>query len=62
MDCSSVFRFVDYTVYAIPLEALEPVILALVKVEEYMNVKEISPEDRSNLFVILGRFAHLVKR
>ncbi|MFM7911673.1 MAG: hypothetical protein ACKO9W_05770, partial [Bacteroidota bacterium] len=33
----TVFRFVDYTVYAIPLEALEPVILALVKVEEYMN-------------------------
>jgi len=58
----TVFRFVDYTVYAIPLEALEPVILALVKVEEYMNVKEISPEDRRNLFVILGRFAHLVKR
>jgi hypothetical protein len=58
----TVFRFVDYTVYVIPLEALEPVILSLVKVDEFMNVKEISPEDRRNLFVILGRFAHLLKR
>ncbi|MBU6274922.1 MAG: hypothetical protein KGP34_08390, partial [Bacteroidetes bacterium] len=58
----TVFRFVDYTVYVIPVEALEPVILSLMKVDEYLNVKEISPEDRRNLFVILGRFAHLVKR
>jgi hypothetical protein len=27
-----------------------------------MDVKEISPEDRRNIFVILGRFAHLTKR
>jgi hypothetical protein len=58
----TVFRFVDYTVYVIPVEALEPVILSLVKVDEYLNVKEISPEDRRNIFVILGRFAHLTKR
>jgi hypothetical protein len=58
----TVFRFIEYTVYVIPVEALEPVILSLVKVEEYMNVKEISPEDRRNIFVILGRFAHLTKR
>jgi hypothetical protein len=58
----TVFRFIEYTVYVIPIEALEPVILSLVKVEEYMNVKEISPEDRRNIFVILGRFAHLTKR
>jgi len=58
----TVFRFIEYTVYVIPMEALEPVILSLVKVEEYMNVKEISPEDRRNIFVILGRFAHLTKR
>ncbi len=58
----TVFRFIEYTVYVIPVEALEPVILSLVKVEDYMNVKEISPEDRRNIFVILGRFAHLTKR
>lgn len=58
----TVFRFVDYTVYVIPMEALEPVILSLMKVDEYLNVKEISPEDRRNIFVILGRFAHLTKR
>ena len=58
----TVFRFIEYTVYVIPVEALEPIILSLVKVEEYMNVKEISPEDRRNIFVILGRFAHLTKR
>ena len=58
----TVFRFVDYTVYVIPVEALEPVILSLMKVDEYLNVKEISPEDRRNIFVILGRFAHLTKR
>ena len=58
----TVFRFIEYTVYVIPVEALEPVILSLVKVDEYLNVKEISPEDRRNIFVILGRFAHLTKR
>jgi len=58
----TVFRFVDYTVFVIPVEALEPVILSLMKVDEYLNVKEISPEDRRNIFVILGRFAHLTKR
>ena len=58
----TVFRFIEYTVYVIPIEALEPVILSLVKVDEYLNVKEISPEDRRNIFVILGRFAHLTKR
>ncbi|NBU72295.1 MAG: hypothetical protein EBS53_12765 [Bacteroidetes bacterium] len=58
----TVFRFVEYHVYVIPVEALEPVILSMVRVQEFMDVKEISPEDRRNIFVILGRFAHLTKR
>jgi hypothetical protein len=58
----TVFRFVEYNVYVIPVEALEPVILSMVRVQDFMNVKEISPEDRRNIFVILGRFAHLTKR
>jgi hypothetical protein len=57
-----VYNFSDHTVYVIAVDALEPVILSLKKIEEYEFAKELTPEDRSNICRILGRFAHLSKR
>ena len=57
-----VYRHGEHNVYIISVDALEPVILALKKIEEYEFAKELSPEDRENICRILGRFAHLSKR
>lgn len=57
-----VFRFPDYTVYIISVDALEPLILNLKKIEEYEFAKELTPEDRNNICRVIGRFAHLSKR
>lgn len=52
----------DYRVYIISLDALEPIILSLKKIEEYEEFKDLSPEDRENICRVLGKFAHLSKR
>lgn len=57
-----VYRHGEHNVYIISVDALEPLILALKKIEEYEFAKELSPEDRENICRILGRFAHLSKR
>lgn len=57
-----VYKFPDYTVYIISIDALEPVILNLKRIEEYEFAKELTPEDRNNICRVLGRFAHLSKR
>jgi hypothetical protein len=57
-----VFRHGDHTVYLISVDALEPVILSLKKIEEYEFAKELTPDDRENICRVLGRFAHLSKR
>jgi hypothetical protein len=57
-----VYRHGEHNVYIISVDALEPVILGLKKIEEYEFAKELSPEDRENICRILGRFAHLSKR
>ncbi len=57
-----VYRHGEHNVFIISSDALEPVILALKKIEEYEFAKELSPEDRENICRILGRFAHLSKR
>jgi hypothetical protein len=57
-----VYRHGEHNVYIISVDALEPVILALKKIEEYEFAEELSPEDRENICRILGRFAHLSKR
>jgi hypothetical protein len=57
-----VFRHGDHNVYIISVDALEPIILGLKKIEEYEFAEQLSPEDRENICRVLGRFAHLSKR
>lgn len=57
-----VYKYGDHNVYIISIDALEPVILSLKKIEEYEFVDQLSPEDRENICRVLGRFAHLSKR
>jgi len=52
----------DYQVYVVTHECLEPVVLALRKVEEYQFVDQLSPEDRENICHVIGKFAHATKR
>lgn len=55
-------KLADYTVYVISLDALEPVILALKKIEEYEFADQLSPEERENICRVIGKFVHLSKR
>src|SRR6195952_4603531 len=57
-----VYKHSDHNVYIISVDALEPVILSLKKVEEYEFADQLTPEDRENICRVLGRFAHLSKR
>lgn len=52
----------DYNVFIITKDALEPVILALRKIEDYEFVDQLSPEERENICRIIGKFAHTTKR
>ncbi|PLX18481.1 MAG: hypothetical protein C0601_04500 [Candidatus Muiribacterium halophilum] len=52
----------DYSVYVITPDSLEPVILALKKIEEYEFTDKLSPEERDSVCRILGSFLHLSKR
>lgn len=52
----------DYSVYIITKDSLEPIILALKKIEEYEFAEKLSPEDRDNICRVIGKFAHTTKR
>jgi hypothetical protein len=52
----------DYTVYVVTLDALEPLILSLKRIEAYEFVHQLSPEERENICRIVGKFAHIAKR
>ena len=52
----------DYHVFIVTHECLEPVILALRKVEDYEFAEQLDPEDRENLCRVIGKFAHATKR
>lgn len=56
------FRLGDYTVYVISIDSLEPVILALRRIEDYEFAGQLSPEERENICRIIGKFVHLSKR
>ena len=58
----AVYNMADYNVYVVSVDVLEPLILALCKIEEYEFAEQLSPEDRENICRILGKFAHLSKR
>ena len=57
-----VYPLADYDVFVVSLDALEPIILSLKKVEEYEFADKLNPEDRENICRVLGKFAHLSKR
>lgn len=56
------YKLADYTVYVISLDALEPIMLALKKIEEYEFAEQLSPEERENICRVIGKFVHLSKR
>ncbi len=56
------YDMADWQVYVVTHECLEPVVLALKKVEDYEFAEQLSPEDRENLCRVIGKFAHATKR
>ncbi|HET9053789.1 MAG TPA: hypothetical protein VFM90_06445, partial [Cyclobacteriaceae bacterium] len=56
------YQLSDYNVYVISVDALEPVIIALQKIEAYEFAEKLSPEDRDNICRVIGKFVHLSKR
>lgn len=58
-----VYRVGDgITVYVVTRDCIEPIILALKKVEDYEFIDQLSPEDRENISHIIGKFVHATKR
>jgi hypothetical protein len=56
------YRMGDYNVYVVTIDALEPIILALRKIEDYEFTEQLTPEERENICRIIGKFAHTAKR
>jgi len=56
------YDMADWQVYVVTRDCLEPVVLALRKVEDYEFAEQLSPEDRENLCRVIGKFAHATKR
>jgi hypothetical protein len=56
------FDLADWHVYVVTHDCLEPVILALRKIEDYEFAEQLNPEDRENLCRVIGKFAHATKR
>ena len=56
------YNMSDYNVYVITLDALEPIVLSLRKIEEYEFADKLSPDDRENICRVIGKFAHSTKR
>ena len=56
------FNMADYKVFIVTIDALEPIILCLQKIEEYEFIEQLSPEERDNVCRVIGKFAHMTKR
>ena len=56
------YDMADWQVYVVTHDSIEPVILALRKIEDYEFAEQLSPEDRENLCRVIGKFAHATKR
>lgn len=52
----------DYQVFVVTLDALEPIILSLLKIEAYEFTEQLSPEERAQISRVIGKFAHAAKR
>lgn len=57
-----VYRMGDYNVYVITIDALEPVILSLKRIENYEFIDQLTPDERENICRIIGKFSHTAKR
>lgn len=51
-----------YKVHVIPVEAIEPIILTLRKIEDYELAEDLDPELKDNLIKVLGKVSHDIKR
>ena len=58
----TVYRIGEVRVYVVTTDSIEPIILALKKIEEYTFVEQLSPEDRENICQVIGKFVHASKR
>jgi len=56
------YDLADLHVYVVTYDCLEPIILALRKIEEYEFAEKLSPEDRESICRVIGKFAHATKR
>lgn len=56
------YKMGDYNVYIVTIDALEPIILSLRKIEDYEFVGQLTPDERENICRIIGKFAHTAKR
>ncbi len=56
------YRMADYNVYIVTLDALEPIILSLKKIEDYEFAEQLTPDERENICRIIGKFTHTAKR
>jgi hypothetical protein len=56
------YRMGDYNVYVVTIDALEPIILSLQKIEYYEFAEQLTPDERENICRIIGKFAHTAKR
>lgn len=64
LEClrQNTYQLADFTVYVISPDSLEPVMLALKKIENYEFAQQLTPEERENICRVIGKFAHLTKR
>jgi len=56
------FNLGNFNVFVITVDALEPVIASLKKLEEYEFAEQMSPEDRQSICRIVGSYIYLTKR
>ena len=56
------YRMGDYNVFVVKVDALEPIILSLKKIEDYEFAEQLTPDERENICRIIGKFAHTAKR
>ena len=56
------YNMVDYRVYVVSVDSLEPIILNLLRIEAYEFAEQLSPEEREDICRIIGKFAHATKR
>jgi hypothetical protein len=56
------YDLVDLQVYVVTKDCLEPIVLALRKIEEYEFADKLNPDDRETICRVIGKFAHATKR